>query len=38
LPLAFHRRISHEEKLLRRDLAGYEDYASTVKALIPGVL
>jgi len=38
LPLAFYRRIVHEERLLRRDLAGYAEYASTCKALIPGTL
>jgi protein-S-isoprenylcysteine O-methyltransferase Ste14 len=38
LPLAFYRRIVHEERLLRRDLTGYAEYASTCKALIPGIL
>ncbi len=38
LPIAFWRRIHHEEKLLRRELPGYDDYAKTVKALIPGIL
>lgn len=38
LPLAFARRIRHEERLLRRDLEGYSAYAATVKALIPGIL
>ena len=38
LPLAFWRRIHHEEKLLRAELEGYEDYAKSVKGLIPGIL
>jgi protein-S-isoprenylcysteine O-methyltransferase Ste14 len=38
LPLAFWRRIHHEEKLLRSELQGYDEYARSVKALIPGIL
>jgi protein-S-isoprenylcysteine O-methyltransferase Ste14 len=38
LPLAFWRRIHHEETLLRAELKDYDDYAKRVKALIPGVL
>lgn len=34
---AYHRRITAEEDLLRRELAGYVDYSSRTKKLIPFV-
>ena len=37
LPLAFKRRIHHEERLLRRELDDYDEYAASVPALIPGL-
>jgi protein-S-isoprenylcysteine O-methyltransferase len=35
LGVAYARRISAEEQLLRRDLAGYEQYVQHTKRLIP---
>ena len=35
--LAYHRRVSAEEALLRRDLPGYEAYSRRTKRLIPFV-
>ena len=35
LPLAFYRRIHHEEKLLSATLDGYEDFRREVPALFP---
>jgi protein-S-isoprenylcysteine O-methyltransferase len=37
LPLAFLRRIAHEEALLARALPGYADYARTTWRLVPFV-
>jgi protein-S-isoprenylcysteine O-methyltransferase len=38
LPLAFVRRIHHEEKMLKRELGpAYESYCADVKKLIPGL-
>lgn len=34
---AYHRRIDAEERLLRRDLPGYHDYADRRKRLVPCV-
>jgi protein-S-isoprenylcysteine O-methyltransferase Ste14 len=34
---AYRQRILAEESLLRRDLAGYGDYAGRVKMLVPGI-
>ena len=38
LPLAFSRRIRHEDALLRKMLDGYDDYTREVKAVIPWLL
>jgi len=38
LPLAFLRRIKHEEQLLCESLAGYADYREKSAALIPWIL
>jgi len=38
LPLAFLRRIRHEESLLRKSFDDYEAYAAETKMLIPGIL
>ena len=35
LPVAFARRIAHEEALLRRTLPGYAEYARRTPALLP---
>jgi protein-S-isoprenylcysteine O-methyltransferase Ste14 len=37
LGVAYHRRITAEEELLRRDLPGYPAYCERTKRLVPFV-